>query len=335
MHSAQNIAAPELQQKGADLLIKVLSRLESSGNRPHQIFEDWIQIVESILEGLPRNIRSLHQGGGLAEDPPDVADLWARLRSRYPQERHWEQFSEAFSILLKYSEKGYMDVLGTAYMLFANPKGFCGQFFTPLQIALLMGQMTILDGAGDVNKRLMEACDRLMVNGTEAEKARLEAMCLAGLIVSEDRKIQFITENILPIIRPYYRPICVLDPCCGSGVMLISAAAQFPSWAVQLGLVQFYGMDIDINSVRMARINAMLYGLNGAHLKWFVELNSDEIKALPDPFSSVYLAAQEAYANGDMTRVEELSLSMRSQAYSFLNLGTAAQIAEESRAPAD
>ena len=45
--------------------------------------------------------------------------------------------------------------------------------------------------------------------------------------------------------------------------MLLAAAAEFPVWAVQLGLVQFYGSDIDQTCVRMAQLNLAIHGLNG------------------------------------------------------------------------
>ena len=37
---------------------------------------------------------------------------------------------------------------------------------------------------------------------------------------------------------------------------------------VQLGLVQFFGADIDPMCVQMARINIVLYGLNGTGLRY-------------------------------------------------------------------
>lgn len=64
------------------------------------------------------------------------------------------------------------------------------------------------------------------------------------------------------------RPITIMDPCCGSGIMLLASAVQFPRWAVDCGLVQFFGQDIDATCVAMARINSMLYGLRGAKTPW-------------------------------------------------------------------
>ena len=75
-------------------------------------------------------------------------------------------------------------------------------------------------------------------------------------------------SHVLIPILPYYKPITVCDPCLGSGRMLLAAAACYPAWAVQLGLVQFFGADIDPVCAQMARINVLLYGLNGTGLRY-------------------------------------------------------------------
>lgn len=65
------------------------------------------------------------------------------------------------------------------------------------------------------------------------------------------------------------RPITIMDPACGSGIMLLASAVAFPRWAVDCGLVQFFGQDIDATCAAMARINSMLYGLRGAKTPWY------------------------------------------------------------------
>ena len=44
---------------------------------------------------------------------------------------------------------------------------------------------------------------------------------------------------------------------------MLAAAAKYPDWANYWGLISYTGQDLDKDCVRMARINAKLYGLNG------------------------------------------------------------------------
>ncbi len=64
-------------------------------------------------------------------------------------------------------------------------------------------------------------------------------------------------------VLPEIRPISILDPCCGSGVMLMAACEV----ARSLGLdprrdLALYGQDIDLVCVKMARANFWLHGVH-------------------------------------------------------------------------
>lgn len=58
-------------------------------------------------------------------------------------------------------------------------------------------------------------------------------------------------------------PQTVLDPACGSGVMLLAAAAAAPREMIDAGLIRFYGIDIDPLASEMARLNLRLHMLPG------------------------------------------------------------------------
>jgi len=52
------------------------------------------------------------------------------------------------------------------------------------------------------------------------------------------------------------KPKSVLDPCCGSGTMLIEALKKNPN-------ATFYGQDIDLTCVKMCALNLMFFNVNG------------------------------------------------------------------------
>jgi hypothetical protein len=242
-------------------IIKRLERATASGQRPDRVFDDWIVLVEACLERLPEHLASVARSGEIADDTPETVALFDRLRSQYGRygraDYYFDLFTEAMGILVDSTALGYRDVLGDVYMAFAYPSPGAGQFFTPFPVARMMAQMTIMDGAREVHGRIQEAL---------AQSPLGPAALLAGIGFVQDQADEawnYFYNYILRVAAPYYRPITVSDPAVGSGVMLLAAAGQYPQWAVHLGLVQFYGQDVDMTCVRMCRINMMLYGLNG------------------------------------------------------------------------
>jgi hypothetical protein len=288
-----------------------------SGYHAYQIFDDWTQLVEACLEALPGHLTSIAQTGQLAEDTPETQQVFERIWSRYEQQPYrsnssdiWSYFSQALAILLQSAEPGlwgpgsyghfdvgYMgpDVIGHTYMLYATPNQAKAQIFTPWNVALLLGQMNIGSGEQQVHERLQQACQH-------PDNILAQATLLAGLAIDDPQEArQWFFNRVLPAAWPTYQPIRVGDPAgCGSGVLLLAAAACFPPWAVQLGCVVFQGIDIDVQCVRMAKINCYLYGLNGYYLK-FAEavqaLTGAAKTELPQTHSAAYQQAVTAYKN--------------------------------------
>jgi hypothetical protein len=308
-------------------ILKLLERNTAAGAYLSQVFIDWLDITHATLAALPAHAASAaskrSDAGTLAEDTPETQALFARCRARYPRPEYWQRFQQAFHILLDSAEgfwdldsgAGDWDTIGAVYMLTAYKK-HSGQYFTPWNIAQLMAQMTIQDGAQEITDRLRQA-QRIATERDDANSHLLAATILAGLAVPEEQTVgrtdSYFLTRILPLIAADFDPITICDPCCGSGVMLLAGARQFPAWAAQAGLVQLHGMDIDQTCVTMAQVNMMLYGLNGTGLHSALTATSRQLARLPEPFEQAYALAREANANGDADLVEEIADTLRVQ----------------------
>jgi len=86
---------------------------------------------------------------------------------------------------------------------------------------------------------------------------------------------------------------------------------------VQLGLVQFYGADIDETYVKMARLNCMLYGMNGYGLKCVMNMTDKQTTAqAPNTLAPFYIEAKTA----EPARLEEIKTQVRSGAWQQASL---------------
>ena len=254
-------------------IIKQIEQTCASGRKVWDVFSDWLDIVEATLEALPRHAESVAKTGRPAEDTPAVQERWNALRKTY-QRDDFVRFGTAFSALLDSAaersranhvpdsgtaidvpadERGTWDILGNVYMQLAVSSHYSGQYFTPWAAARLMAYTT-LDGVEAMcRERVAQAIDNGpwgklgLANGASITQPGKEQVMLMAL-----------AENYA-----YLEPVTVNDPACGSGIMLLAAASYCPKWALNCAVVRFYGQDIDRQCVQMARINMMIYGLNG------------------------------------------------------------------------
>ena len=96
----------ELQCEYARQITALLEKVTGSGYGPRCVFGDFLDVVEASLDMLPAHLANAAQNGTPAEDTPEVAELFERLRTRYrPQD--FERFANAFAILLLHNQPAW------------------------------------------------------------------------------------------------------------------------------------------------------------------------------------------------------------------------------------
>lgn len=225
--------APEFPTTpGKTAIRKELDAVVLAGRKPWTVLADWFDICEATLRMMPQHVLQIAATGKTAEDPPEIKALWQRLNEAY-KPTDWRHFQTAFHLLRDEAElrlKEWDEVGGMAV------------------------GTTSWDILGDIYQEMNAASShagQFFTPWALACATVYPALC--GTV-----------ENFTRPDEPYR----ILDPACGSGVLLLAAAACFPRDAVWRGWVQFWGNDIDLMCVKMARINMMLYGLNGWGRAW-------------------------------------------------------------------
>ena len=161
-------------------------------------------------------------------------------------------------------ETNDIDLYGLLYQHYAFPE-------EPLNLTgyahcLNVATVGISDGATLVFSAIRRAISRM-----EEEADAVDALMAKAFIETSLKEFlndpqasdRMIVEHVVPLIRGHLKPIVVHDSSCGSAVSALAASHRFPSFAVESGLVVFTGMDIDPVCVKMARLNEIMYGLNG------------------------------------------------------------------------
>jgi hypothetical protein len=228
-------------------------------------------MLEASLRLYGDNARSYATTGHFIDDPPEVKETFRRARERYlkatekyPAAYREMQvaFSQTFALLIAaagpdlgwYAAQAVVspDIIGQAYLACLELGPGFWPYFPPWPAALEVARAAIPDGDELVYRVLIQA-----------HLAYREARP-TGYIQPEpgERFEQWFSE-----IVPYCEPIIIGPNLIDSGTMMMAAAAQFPAWAVKDGLIMFYPQSGNPQLDRLARINAMLHGLNGYELE--------------------------------------------------------------------
>jgi hypothetical protein len=223
-------------------------------------------MMEASLRMWAQNMTAMATTGRFVDDPPDIAALFAQARARYLQaatrypaayRKMQQSFSLTFALLMESAAPGLAhyarqpdlspDVIGQVFMTCLEPGPAWAQFFPPWAWALEQAETALPDGSALVYQRLVEAA---LVARARGETVILEP-----------------GENFVEwfeTVQPYFEPLIIGPALIDSSVMMLATATRFQPWMVDLKLVEFYWTaDIDPLLVRMARLNAMLYNLNG------------------------------------------------------------------------
>ena len=282
---------------------KILSEV-ATFRRNSTVFDDWIDFCEAFLRQLPNHFESVLKTGRPAEDSDDIQQLFTRLNETYKPDV-MKLFRRALDVLMESAEAGYQDVLGDVYMAFSESNGWNGQYFTPFPVCQMMAAMTG-DIAGLLQQRMKEAFEKARQEDPMTA-IWLEAAVLTGYALDADG--DFFERNILPFILPHIDPITVNDPACGSGAMLLAVAETAPDWAVKWNIVQFFGQDNDRTCVQMAKVNCILYGMNGYQIRMMAASASMSAEIT----AALQKRAEQVKAKPENPKVEMPAISIASR----------------------
>jgi hypothetical protein len=163
------------------------------------------------------------------------------------------------ALLLENVRQGYADYLAPIFSEYGYPNKMADQYFTPWELALHTARSWLYDVVPQVERRLSEAYRQFYEDQVRSQDG------VQSMAAQADGQNWHWTERLVrlsrPILWPHYTPYRIFDPSAGSATLLLAAAAYIPCWMIELGLVEFYGVELDPFVARMASVNFALYGL--------------------------------------------------------------------------
>jgi hypothetical protein len=279
---------------------RLLRKVErATYQRMATIFDDWVELTNIMLDQLPLHLREAVEVGAITDwptgSPAERIAAFERIKHHYPDHKVGEAFtlfSHATGEFLEATHTAWFDWMGQLYMSLELGGRGIGDYYTPWPVAFMMAELQGIP-------TMLQA--RMLAALTHPDNVLGTAVGLTGLlfqsgpagqppIIGDDQVGEYFTRYLIPAAIPFFEPITVADPACGSGVMLLAAAATVPLWARRYGFVRFFGQDISHSAVQMARAQLRAYGLNG--------YEATMVQAIDDAGWDKFRACLQAAAEG-------------------------------------
>lgn len=233
-------------------ITKGLDELRVHGYSRRDIFEDWLAAAYHYLRMIPVHALSVAEHGTLADDDEEGKRDFDRIEKRYGGDR--SRFADATRTMIEgayIDGPMYCDFVGEVYEAWELHNEYAGQYFTPESVCRATAAV-----ADDQVEKLRTK----LIAELEQHEPSLAVMHAMEVPVTDSTYAMIYGTHAEKVETPQY---LVNDPACGSFRMPLAFAARCPRWMITTGAIGFSGQDIDGRCVKMARINAMLYGLRG------------------------------------------------------------------------
>ncbi len=116
---------------------------------------------------------------------------------------------------------------------------------------------------------------------------------------------QTLLNRLWPQVQRHYEPERIIDTLTGAGTRLLAYAAQYPRWAIEAGLVQFYGLEYDSLLLLVAQLTTSLYGLP-QQIQSPLVVSAEVLARYPDQAQEVYWAYHQAWESGQDEWLDEI-----------------------------
>lgn len=284
-------------RKSAEAIIALLDEVATRAGFPRrEVFLDFINLTTTMMQEMPRHLMSLRMTGDIdPEDPEPIRHFYDGIRERY-KTAAWavRHFAVAAGILASISTMVPQDTIGQIYQ-WAEPDS--AAIVPSFEEALKKVRKALGDNPRDAVFEAMSTAADLAAESSPLARAVLDVGLLGGrqakTPADQEWVSEFIANNALPAILPYYQPVEIYDPAVGTGAEIVAASTLFDHWMTQTGMVRFAGTDPDPVCRKMANLNVLIYGLNGTGQETLLAMTTPPGQALEDRRMKLFAPSPE------------------------------------------